>query len=69
MLFQTLLYNLTMNILQQIFNDHFNTLLNSNATVRTAVFKTSTKVPVRFIAENLGATVEWDEINQTVTIK
>ena len=28
-----------MNILQQIFNDHFNTLLNSNATVRTAVFE------------------------------
>lgn len=42
-----------------------------NQTIDTAplVVKNRTLVPVRFVTENMGATVDWNETEQKVTIK
>ena len=39
-----LLYNYLMNILQQIFNDHFNALSSSGITIRDTVFENVEKM-------------------------
>ena len=40
----------------------------SNNKVVPEIINSRTMLPLRFVAENIGATVEWDGTNQTITI-
>ena len=42
---------------------------SKNHSVKPVIINDRTMVPIRFVAENLGCTVEWDGVKKIITIK
>ena len=57
-----------MNIIKEMFN--VNTITNKGSEIPPVIVDSNerTMLPIRFVAEALGAKVEWNEKNKQVTI-